>query len=143
MNAEIQNICGTFISKKIHQPFGRFGSTVTIIRGPSSVQLVQGRQNDFLGYRERDCSSFQLVSSQGYGDWRGNSSLMLSFRWCSHFRLHQVPDKILRWQRSLGWNPSHPICCCTQANHLAQRLSPSTVTSKVTQVQNTGFCQPV
>jgi len=44
MTTEIQNICGTFISKKICQPFGRFRSTATILHGQSSVQLVQGTQ---------------------------------------------------------------------------------------------------
>jgi len=63
MSAEIQNICGTFITKKIHWPLGRFGSTATISYEPSSVQ--QGTQNDSLGHTERGCSSSQLVSPLG------------------------------------------------------------------------------
>lgn len=119
MSAEIQNICGTFISRKIHQPFGRFGSTAAISCGPNSVQHVQGTQNNFLGYREKDWSFFQLVSSLGYGDWGGSFSPWWIFT--GRVILHSTRFQIKSWDGRGHWDgiPSHPICCWTWVNHLA------------------------
>lgn len=119
MSAEIQNICGTFISRKIHQPFGRFGSTAAISCGPSSVQHVQGTQNDFLGYRERDWNPFPLVSSLGYGDWGGSFSLWWVFTGEVILHSTRFPTKS-RDGRSHWDGIQWSICCWTWVNHLAQ-----------------------
>lgn len=118
MSAEIQNICGTFISRKIHQPFGRFGPTAAIIQGPSSVQLVQGTQNDFLGYRERDQSSFQLVSSLGYGDWGGSFSLRWIFTGGVILHSTRFPTKSRDGRGH--WDGIHHILSAAEHKHLAR-----------------------
>lgn len=141
MSAEIQNICGTFISRKMHQPFGRFGSTAAIICGPSSGQLVQGTQNDFLGYRERDWSSFHLVSSLGYGDQGRSFSLWWTFT--GGVISHSTRFPIKSWDGRGHWDRIHHILSAAEHKQITWHghLSLSMVTSKLTQAQKTGFCQ--
>lgn len=137
MSAEIQNICGTFISRKIHQPFGRFGSTAAISCGPSSVQHVQGTQNYFLGYRERDWSFFQLVSSLGYGDWGGSFSPWWIFM--GGVILHSTRFPTKSWDGRGHRDGIHPIL--PNAEHEHGHLSLPVLASKLIQAQKTGFCQ--
>lgn len=140
MSAEIQNICGTFISRKIHQPFGRFGSTAAISCGPSSAQRVQGTQDDFLGYRERDWSSFQLVSSLGYGDWSGSFSLWWIFT--GGVILHSTRFPTKSWDGRGHWDGIHHILSAVEHEWSTWygHLSLPVVISKLTQAQKTGFC---
>ena len=141
MSPEIQNICGTFISKNIHQPFGRFGSTATIIRGPSSVQLVQRTQKDFLGYRERD----YIALSSWFHLWDMETGMgalpYAEFSLVESFQTTRFPTKSRDGGGHWDGIHHHPICCWARASHLAQPPPPSIVASKLTQAENTGFCQ--
>lgn len=73
------------------------------------------------------------------GIWRLGWKLFptMNFHGWSHFTLQQVPNKVLRWQRSQ--DGVHHIL--SNADHQHGHLPLPVGASKLTQAQKTGFCQ--